>query len=63
MFFVKFPIDLLYLDSRFVVVELRARLKPWRTHKPKAVANYLIELPAGTISRSKVKIGHKITLQ
>jgi hypothetical protein len=63
MFFVKFPIDLIYLDSRFVVVALRARLKPWRTHKPKAVANYLIELPAGTISRSKVKIGHKIALQ
>lgn len=63
MFFVRFPIDLLYIDSRFVVVELRRRLKPWRTHKPKAIANYLVELPAGTISRLRVKTGHKITLQ
>jgi len=63
MFFVRFPIDLLYLDSRFVVVELREGLRPWRTHRPKAIANYLIELPAGTISRSNVKIGHKITPQ
>jgi len=63
MFFVRFPIDLLYLDSRFVVVELREGLRPWRTHRPKAIANYLIELPAGTISRSNVKIGHKIALQ
>jgi len=63
MFFVKFPIDLIYLDSKFVVVELRVGLKPWRTHRPKAITNYLIELPAGTISRLKVKIGHKIALQ
>jgi len=63
MFFVGFPIDLLYLDSRFVVVELRAGLRPWRMHRPKAIANYLIELPAGTISRSNVKIGHKIAPQ
>jgi len=63
MFFVRFPIDLLYLDSRFVVVEFRAGLKPWRTHKPKADVNYLVELPAGTLSRLKVKIGHKIELQ
>lgn len=63
MFFVRFPIDLLYLDSRFVVVELREGLKPWRTHRSKAIANYLIELPVGTISRSKVKTGHKLSLQ
>jgi uncharacterized membrane protein (UPF0127 family) len=63
MFFVRFPIDLLYLDSRFVVVELREGLRPWSTHRPKTIANYLIELPAGTISRLNVKVGHKITLQ
>jgi uncharacterized membrane protein (UPF0127 family) len=63
MFFVRFPIDLLYLDSGYVVVELRERLRPWRMHRPKMIANYLIELPEGTISRSKVEIGHKVTLQ
>lgn len=63
MFFVRFPIDLLYLDSGFVVVELRTGLKPWRMYSPKLIANYLIELPEGTISRSNVEIGHKLTLQ
>ena len=63
MFFVRFPIDLLYLDSRFMVVELHMKLKPWQIYIPKTVAKYIIELPAGTISRSKVKIGHKIKLQ
>lgn len=63
MFFVKFPIDLLYLDSRFTVVELRPRLKPWRTHRPKVLSNYIVELPAGTISRLRVKKGHKLALE
>lgn len=63
MFFVRFPIDLIYLDSGFRVVELRARLKPWRMHRPKVVANYLIELPAGTISRTHVGVGHKLLLK
>ena len=63
MFFVRFPIDLIYLDSRFVVVELRKGLRPWRIHRPKTIANYLIELPEGTILHSNVEIGHKVTLQ
>jgi hypothetical protein len=63
MFFVRFPIDLLYLDSRYTVVELRPRLKPWRTHRPKALSNYIVELPAGSISRFHIKKGHKLALE
>ncbi len=63
MFFVRFPIDLVYLDSGFKVVEVHARLKPWRIYRPKAAAKYLAELPAGTISRARVEVGHKISLE
>jgi hypothetical protein len=63
MWFVRFSIDLIYLNSSFRVVELRARLKPWRFHRPKAVANYLIELPTGAISRARVEVGHRISLE
>ncbi len=63
MFFVRFPIDLLYLDSKFTVVELRPRLKPWRTYRSKAKASYLVELPAGTISRTRAKVGDKLVLE
>jgi uncharacterized membrane protein (UPF0127 family) len=63
MFFVRFPIDLLYLDSKFTVVELRSRLKPWRTYRSKAKASYLVELPAGTISRTRAKVGDKLVLE
>jgi uncharacterized membrane protein (UPF0127 family) len=63
MWFVRFPIDLIYLDSSFRVVEIRAGLKPWRFYRPKTIANYLIELPAGIISRVRAKVGHKISLE
>jgi len=60
-FFMKFPIDLIYLDSSYTVVEIRNFLKPWHLHRSRAVSSYLIELPAGTVSRFKVKLGHKIS--
>jgi len=63
MWFVRFSIDLVYLDSSFRVVELRARLKPWWFYRPKMAVSYLIELPAGTISRVRVEVGHKISLE
>jgi len=60
MFFVMFPIDLLYLNENFVVVDVCRNLKPWRTHRPKVRASYIVELPAGTVSRARVKLGQKI---
>jgi uncharacterized membrane protein (UPF0127 family) len=63
MFFVRFPIDLLYLNQDFVVVDIRRELGPWRIHRPKVKANYIIELPTGTISRTRTKIGHKLALR
>ncbi|MEW6593009.1 MAG: DUF192 domain-containing protein [Candidatus Hadarchaeota archaeon] len=61
MFFMRFPIDLVYLDSDFLVVELKEKIKPWRIYRPKNKASYLVELPAGTIKGGKIKIGQKIS--
>jgi len=60
MFFVFFPIDLIYLDSSGKVVEIRAKLAPWRIHTPKADSNYLLELPEGTVAKIGVKLGHQV---
>ena len=62
MIFVRFPIDLLYLNENFVVVDLCRNLKPWRTHSPRVRASYIVELPAGTLFRARVKLGQKIVL-
>jgi len=60
MFFVRFPIDLVYLDLDSKVVEVRTWLKPWRLHLSKVDSKYLLEAPAGTVSRLNIRIGHKI---
>lgn len=63
MFFVRFPIDLVYLDSGFRVVEIRSFLRPWRFHRSKVASSYLIELPAGTVARLRIGLGDKIRLE
>lgn len=63
MFFVRFSIDLLYLNSNFSVVEVRSALAPWRIYRPKVKASYIIELPSSTISRTSTKLGHKLALR
>jgi len=62
-FFVRFPIDLVYMDSDLKVVEVRPCLEPWRIYRPKAAAEYLIELPAGAAARANIEVGHKILLE
>ena len=62
-FFMMFSIDVIFLDSNFLVIEICQRLKPWRIHRSKVKASYIIELPAGTISHTNVKIGHKLALR
>ena len=61
-FFLRFSIDVIFLDSNFFVIEICQRLKPWRIHRPKMDVSYIVELQAGTIFRKNVKIGHKLTL-
>ena len=57
MFFVFFPIDLIFLDSKFKVVELRKSFMPFTLYKSKKKARYLIELSAGVIEESNTKVG------
>lgn len=56
-FFMRFPIDLLYLNQKLEVIESRKGLSPWKTHKSKEEASILVELPAGRIEEAEVKIG------
>jgi len=62
-FFLRFSIDVIFLDSNFFVIEICQRLKPWRIHRLKVDVSYIVELPAGTIFRTNVKIGHKLALR
>src|SRR3990167_9075216 len=49
MLFVFYPIDVLFLSKNKVVVEIKENFKPFSFYTPKSKAQYIIELPQGTI--------------
>jgi uncharacterized membrane protein (UPF0127 family) len=59
-FFMRFTIDLIFIDSDMKVADL-ATLVPWRTHNPKKDCKWVLELNAGTIEKNNIKIGDVLT--
>jgi len=61
MFFVFFPIDILFLDDNKKVVEIKENLKPFSIYVSKKKASYVIELPNNIIKETKTKLGDLIS--
>jgi uncharacterized membrane protein (UPF0127 family) len=61
MFFVFFPIDVLFLDKNKRVVDMKERFRPFTLYHPKALASHVLELQAGTIASSKTMLGDEIS--
>jgi len=59
----KFPIDVLFLNEDWKVVEMKEDFKPFRYHRPKKKAMFIIELPEGSILKSKTKVGDIISFK
>jgi uncharacterized membrane protein (UPF0127 family) len=57
MWFMRQPIDVIWLDNDFKAVDLYENARPWafRIFRPKVSAKYVVECPAGTIRESKTK--------
>jgi len=62
MFFMKFPIDVIFCDRQNRVVGLCANIKPFRLSPVFFKASYAIELPPGAIASSKTQLGDMIKL-
>lgn len=60
MFFVKFTIDIIYLDKDHKIIELCQRLRPWKIYLPKHYYRYVIELQEGFIDHHDLKLGQVI---
>jgi len=56
MFFMRFPIDVIYVDKNLTVVKTLKRIQPWRVDLGHRKAVYTIELPAGTLTFEPKKI-------
>ncbi len=48
-FFVRFAIDVIFLDKNFRVVKVIRNFKPWRMTRIYFTARRVLELPAGTL--------------
>jgi uncharacterized membrane protein (UPF0127 family) len=62
MFFMRFPIDVVFLDREHTIVGIRHRLAPWRVAGArKAVA--ALELPAGAAREAGLAEGDVLVLE
>jgi hypothetical protein len=60
-FFMRFPIDAVFLDRSLVVVGVHDAIEPWRTASQRG-AKAVLELPAGESSRRGLSVGDQLTL-
>ena len=60
-FFMRFPIDAVFLDRRLVVVGIADGVEPWRAASRRG-AKAVLELPAGESSRRGLEIGDQLSL-
>jgi uncharacterized protein len=62
MFFMRFAIDVVFLDRELVVRKVVEALRPWRMAGCRG-ARAALELPAGTAGRRGITLGERLTLE
>jgi uncharacterized membrane protein (UPF0127 family) len=60
-FFMKFPIDLVYLDRRHKVRKVSNAVRPWRLSAC-LLAHSVLELPAATVKQSGTQVGDQLVI-
>ncbi|WP_432357092.1 DUF192 domain-containing protein [Sporosarcina sp. UB5] len=60
MFFVRHPIDVVFLNKSNRVIKTVAYLRPWRVISPVKHAHATLELPLGTIKKERIRVGDTI---
>jgi uncharacterized membrane protein (UPF0127 family) len=58
----RFPIDVLYLDTNKLVVHVEQNLKPWRVARVSMHTASVLELPGNTLKSSGTTIGDEIEI-
>ena len=61
-FFMRFPIDLVYLDRNCVVRKVRHTVRPWRLSAC-LLAYSILELPAGAAHASRTHVGDRLKVE
>ena len=61
MLFVFHKIDVIFLNAKGAVVELKEQFYPFTAYFAKKKCKYMIECKAGTVKHHKIKIGDVLT--
>ncbi|KNZ70088.1 hypothetical protein Tfer_1229 [Thermincola ferriacetica] len=61
--FMRFSIDVLFLDMNNAIIGIYKNLPPFRCTKVFSRAFQVIELPAGTVEKTGTKLGDNITIE
>ena len=63
MLFMRFPIDVLYVDKSLQVIGLHHTLRPWRLGAFHLRSRFVVELPAGTLAATGTQLGDQLAVQ
>ncbi len=62
MFFMRFPIDAVFLDRDLAVLRVVPELQVWKAASQKG-AKAVLELPAGAAARAGIAVGTRLTVR
>ncbi|MRH44312.1 DUF192 domain-containing protein [Aquibacillus halophilus] len=63
MWFMRFSIDVIFLDAKNRVIKKIEDVKPWSFVIPVSGARSVLELPIGTIQKCKIETGQVLILK
>ncbi|HZO81670.1 MAG TPA: DUF192 domain-containing protein [Candidatus Binataceae bacterium] len=63
MMFMRFAIDIVFLDRRGVVIKINRNLRPWRFSSLVWGARRALELAAGGVGRSGTEVGDQVVIE
>ena len=59
MLFVFCPIDVIFLDKKKKIVEIKKNFRPFSFYTPKKKSCFVIETQKGFVDKNKIKLGKK----
>ena len=62
MFFMRYPLDIIFVSKDGRVVFMYRGIKPWRMGRVVRGAKIAIELPEGAIDRSSTQVGDRLEM-
>jgi uncharacterized membrane protein (UPF0127 family) len=61
--FMKFPIDVVYVDKNYKIIRADANMAPYRLGPFVAQSAYVLEMPTGTIANTATETGDQLKFE